>query len=157
MGRSERIGKKVAQNLEDDGEHAITASKAQKQVKNTGDIDSPWKDHIAAGFRKAGWTTSNGLYYLPEKLSEETVKVSQELRAEGRPVVSQSVVSQEVTGKDYPRGKWGDRINEAIEDEGWETDDENGLYFLPMDELVTESSLAHYVFGSFQLGETKAD
>ena len=154
MGESKRIGKRVAEELSEDGEHAVTPSRARELVRNTGDIDSPWMDHVAAGFREGGWSTADGLYYLPEKLSQKTVGFSRKLRVEGRPVVSQSVVSQAVAGKDYPRGEWGELLCDAMRDEGWEVDDENGLYYLPMDELVTESSLAHYVFGSFSLGDS---
>ena len=153
MGESKRIGKRVAEELAEDGEHAVTPSGARKKVKNTGDIRSPWMDHVESGFQLAGWSTADGLYYRPEELSEKTRDFSQKLRAEGRPVVAQSVVSQAVTGMDYPRGEWGGLLGDAMKEEGWEVDDENGLYYLPMDELVTESSLAHYVFGSFSLGD----
>ena len=157
MGESKRIGKQVAEELAEGGAHAITPSRARELVRNTGDIDSPWMHHVAAGFQLADWSTSDGLYYLPEKLSEKTAEFSQKLRTEGRPVVSQSVVAQAVTGMDYPRGEWGELLYNAMEAEGWQVDDENGLYYLPMDELVTESSLAHYVFGSFSLGDAGSE
>lgn len=151
MGETKRHARRVARELADDGAHAIAVPRAKETVEEAAELTAAWADHVRHGFEREGWARSAGLYYRPDELSAETAELSRELRAAGRPVVARGRVSQRLVGRDAPDGEWGAAIDAALERRGWEIDEENGLYYLPVTELATESSLAYYLLGSFEL------
>lgn len=149
MGTTRWAAKKVAEELKEKGEAAITRSDAKKLVEERGNLSAPWRDHIRKGFERAGWGVSDGIFYLPDELSGEVDLLSKKLRSEGRVVISRSIVSQQTTNADYPRGEWGEVIDNAMKENGWKINEKDGLYSLPATELVTENSLAYYLMNSF--------
>lgn len=149
MGTTRWAAREVANELEKDNRYAITQSEMKKLVEEKGNLAAPWWEHITEGVSQVGWEASNGVYYLEDHLSKEVSKLSKKLRSEGRAVVSRSVVSQETTNMDVPRDEWGVVIDETMLDCGWKINEDDGLYYLPVKELVTENSLAYYLMNSF--------
>lgn len=151
MGSTKYHARKVREQLEEDEVYVITHSKVKKMIKKEGNMSSPWRNHIVNRFERSGWKNDNGVYYNPEGVTEKVGEFSKQIKSETRPVISKSIVSQEIADIDYPSGEWGEVIDKTMRNHGWALDEENGLYYLPPAELVTESSLAFYLLDSFKV------
>lgn len=149
MGNTERCARRVAETLVEDGECFVTESDAIARVKEEGNMTAPWERHVRAAFDRNGWTIDGDAYYHVETLRERTVAVSDEFRRRGDPVISRGLVSRTVTGAAGPTGEWAATIDDAMAAEGWNADEECGLYYLSPDELVTKGSLAYYLADAF--------
>lgn len=151
MGNTKEHTRAVRERLEADGRYVVAASEARERVKREGDMDAPWRDHIRSQFRRDGWHVDDEVYYHPEKLSEKVREFSQNVKSEGRPVVSKGITSQQVAKMDYPSGEWGRIIDETMVDEGWQIRDQDGLYYVPPSDLVTENALSLYLMNAFEV------
>lgn len=151
MGSTEYYTRQVIDDLEGQGTSIIRRKYARIEVENQGDMKAPWSDHIERTFRDRGWETSNNVFYHHHELVKDVREFSRKVRSESRPVVSKGVLTQEIAGIDWPSGDWGKIIDDTMKDEGWEIDEDAGIYYLPPTELVSESSLSYYLMSSFEV------
>ena len=152
MADTQSTARSIAEELVDRGQCVITRSDARSKVKERG-METPWEKKITAGFESAGWESDGDVFYDPSEVSERTIEISGNLRSESRVVVSRSIVRRDVADMERLSGEWVEIIEKTMRDEGWNVDEENGLYYLPATELVTESSLGYYLMNSFSIAD----
>lgn len=121
----------LATDFEQSETVAIERSAVVKELKRRLDVATIDHDAVRAGFEDAGWTYGRHLYFAADAVTDRVHGVVDELRSEGRLLVTHDEVCDRVVDdeqqprddiKGWSRGPFAETVADAFAETAWRVD-----------------------------------